>query len=396
MSALNKFILLSAGVDFEIIENCQNSRYENIKKSSIGLAVLLTSLFAIFSGGYGMFIATESILLSVIFGLLWGLIIWNLDRSLVSSFRITNNTSTNSRLLIRFFIPSLRIILAIMIGLVISVPVELSLFKEDINNSYRLSILESIKTPVDPEDFGIEGIIKKEEGIISGIFDRINSEQRGVDSILNDLINRLDEAELEAKNMPEFIEDRIYAKNQRGGDSLISIERTINPKVRRIKEKIDNLNEKIDEQSILANQDDFSTKKKDSIARNVYATEAEKYKLKMLFDSRIELGILKRYEKQNNVEKLGIAKEWFNAEGKKDQNQLVSDFIVDPSFAQSYSHLESLRKSGTNGWIVIGIRLLFIFVEVFPILVKSLTGDGEYEKRLIYREEKALRAMYEA
>ena len=89
---------------------------------------MFTALMASFAGGYAFFTAFDDVILSCFFGVFWGALIFNLDRYIVSS---THKGSDGSRLKIwRNALP--RLVLAILLGFVISTPLELKIFESEI------------------------------------------------------------------------------------------------------------------------------------------------------------------------------------------------------------------------------------------------------------------------
>jgi len=107
---------------------------EKAKYEGIGGAVLTTGVLAFFSGFYAIYTTVAAgsyaLILSVAFGLLWALAIFNLDRYIVSSLRKpTDAAATWRQRLKETWMPALpRLGLAILIGITLSKPLELQLF----------------------------------------------------------------------------------------------------------------------------------------------------------------------------------------------------------------------------------------------------------------------------
>lgn len=93
----------------------------------IGAVILMTGILASLSGGYAIYTIFRTPLLAASFGMLWGLLIFFLDFFLVSSLKKQDRISKE----MPFAIP--RFILAILIAIVISKPIELKLFEREIN-----------------------------------------------------------------------------------------------------------------------------------------------------------------------------------------------------------------------------------------------------------------------
>jgi hypothetical protein len=122
---LKKFFLTCSGVDKNIIENCGNG--EQNKFVGIGATVFFTAVMATIAGSYALYTVFDNLYAAIFFGLIWGLLIFNLDRFIVSTIKKTDSK------LKEFLQASPRIILAVIIAIVISKPLELKLFEKEIN-----------------------------------------------------------------------------------------------------------------------------------------------------------------------------------------------------------------------------------------------------------------------
>src|SRR6201996_3169779 len=120
---------------------------EHNKYVGIGATIFFTAVFASLSGGYAMYFVFAgnplARVFAVIFGLLWGLAIFNMDRYIVSS--INKEGSTNQQILQA----SPRILLAIMIGIVISRPLELKIFDKEIRQKLKTAYLKGQHSKID-------------------------------------------------------------------------------------------------------------------------------------------------------------------------------------------------------------------------------------------------------
>ena len=123
---LNFFLFCSAA-DFELLNKCPKSEVN--KYAGVGATVFFTGVLACFSGGYALYTAFNSIVLSFFLGIFWGLLVFNLDRFLVSTIKKSKGK------LQEFAQITPRLLLAILLSLVISVPLELKIFEQEINES---------------------------------------------------------------------------------------------------------------------------------------------------------------------------------------------------------------------------------------------------------------------
>lgn len=125
-SMIGYFFLKCSGASTELISFCPE--FERIKYSSIGATIFFTALLAFVSSFYGLSQIFESYLLVFILALFWGIIIFNLDRYIVQSLR--SGDSKRQSLIISM--P--RIVLAILVAVIISKPLEVKLFEDEINS----------------------------------------------------------------------------------------------------------------------------------------------------------------------------------------------------------------------------------------------------------------------
>jgi len=120
---MKRFFLFCSGIDAKILEQCPSD--EN-KYVGIGATVFFTGVLAFFSAGYALFTVFESYLFALFFGLIWGAMIFNLDRYIVSSMKSNGNWGRD------FFVAAPRLILAVFLAMVISKPLELKIFEKEI------------------------------------------------------------------------------------------------------------------------------------------------------------------------------------------------------------------------------------------------------------------------
>ena len=144
---LNEFLWICAGANRKVLRQCPT---EHAKYAGIGGTILFTAILASISGGYAIYkvFADEvfdeksrvwltdmnAVYIAIIFGIIWGLMIFNLDRFMVNTMysdgthKITKEERIGA---------TPRLILAIFIGIVISTPIELRLFKDKIQVQLR-------------------------------------------------------------------------------------------------------------------------------------------------------------------------------------------------------------------------------------------------------------------
>jgi hypothetical protein len=123
MQKITTFFWHCSGADLEMLKKCPT---ESSKYVGIGATIFFTGLFAALSGAYALYTVFDSIVVASVFGLVWGLMIFNLDRYIVSSMRKEGRPAREFTLAIP------RILLAILISIVIAKPLELKVFDKEI------------------------------------------------------------------------------------------------------------------------------------------------------------------------------------------------------------------------------------------------------------------------
>ncbi|MBB4800491.1 hypothetical protein HNP37_000530 [Flavobacterium nitrogenifigens] len=122
---LKQFFILCSGVDRDLLKDC--SEGEQTKYVGIGATVFFTAVMAFLASAYALFTVFDSIYPALIFGFVWSLLIFNLDRFIVSTIK------KRDRFLDEFLQATPRIILAVIIAIVISKPLEIKIFEKEIN-----------------------------------------------------------------------------------------------------------------------------------------------------------------------------------------------------------------------------------------------------------------------
>ena len=122
---LKQFFILCSGADKDILEGC--SEGEQTKYVGIGATVFFTAVMAFIASAYALFTVFDSVYPALLFGLVWSLLIFNLDRFIVSTIRKRDKFGSE------FLQATPRIILAVIIAIVISKPLEIKIFEKEIN-----------------------------------------------------------------------------------------------------------------------------------------------------------------------------------------------------------------------------------------------------------------------
>jgi hypothetical protein len=140
--ALRKFALVCSGANLKIL-NKEDCNSEESKYVMVGTLIFLTSILATLSAGYALFYGFNSVGVAGAIAVLWGAFIFTIDRFVISTLRskqIDTGLPWHEKALLWVkqrlgLLP--RLLLAGLISLIISVPLELKYFEREINTSIR-------------------------------------------------------------------------------------------------------------------------------------------------------------------------------------------------------------------------------------------------------------------
>jgi len=314
MNKLNRFFWFCSGAHTATLEKYPS---EQNKYTGIGATIFFTGLFAALSGGYAMYFVFKgddlAVIFAIIFGFLWGAAIFNMDRYIVSS--INKSASTNKQLLQA----TPRILLAIMIGMVISRPIELKIFDKEIKERLKVSYLNGQRAKIDTLNKAFENKYQVE-------FGRLNQQKATRDSL-----------EKGIKTDRQKLNFEIFGNKTTETSGVMGYGPYAKRKEAEIKQRTDEL---------------------DSLKANINKAESFIDKRKT-FDGLLaeKLYTGKQLDSLANI--AGFAdRNWalgqlkFNVDGTKDNNTALA---------------------------VTFIGLLFIFFECLPVFVKLMSARGPYD-----------------
>lgn len=182
---LQQFFIICSGADINILKKASSS--EKNKYAGIGATVFFTALMAFIASGYALYTVFDNLFTAIFFGLIWGLLIFNLDRFIVSTIK------KRESFLDEFLQALPRLILAIIIAIVISKPLEMKIFEKEINqvlleekNAMTLKNQEQIALQFSPKEAelkqNIESLkseIDTKEAEVNTLYDTYISEAEG-------------------------------------------------------------------------------------------------------------------------------------------------------------------------------------------------------------------------
>jgi hypothetical protein len=192
-SSVMRFLWKCAGGDRYLLERATYS--DQIKYMCLGGIVFATGALAGIAGGYAFYtifeprgsaienpIDLQTVFLSIFFGIAWGLMIFNIDRFIVTSTGKGDGTEAITIGELKSALP--RIIMGIIIAITISKPVEIRMFKTEIDIKLREKQLEQ------QADYQakVDNTYSDREKLLLSDFGKIESQR-------TDLLNRIKDYE---------------------------------------------------------------------------------------------------------------------------------------------------------------------------------------------------------
>ncbi|WP_262481384.1 DUF4407 domain-containing protein [Algoriphagus antarcticus] len=318
--------LWSSGADLEVLDQVP---MEKNKFYGIGGTIVFTALMATFAGGYAFYTAFDDVYPSIFFGFFWGALIFNLDRYIVSSFGVGDGKKTISGQEMIEAAP--RLMMAIILGLVISTPLELKLFESEINAEIKrlndLTTQESEFNYTAQADSLAITFIKENQSI-----------EEGIDLRRQELeVLRLKRNDAYDKYMCEL---NGTCGTGRPGEG---------PVFREAKENYINLNEEF---------------------KNMEASYGQ------LNEQDLQ-GIREKEGRINNL----------RDEARQKSASLRTEFESRNGLLARLEALGSLTDKDSSLWAAKWlVTILFVFIEIAPILFKMMTERGPYDDIIDYKK----------
>lgn len=369
MKSINRFFIWCSGASNTLLAECPES--EQKKYGAIGATVLFTSIFAFVASSYALFSVFFNMPLALALGAFWAMVIFNLDRWIVSTM------DKKSTFLNQFAIAAPRFLIAALISVVISKPLELRLFEDRI-------VYEINETKGDKIKGSLEQVRQTH---------KIDSLNAGLRFVENQIV------ELEKKRImppPDAIYGTLTTTVTTKTGDLLSDESTKGAKRDKIQAEINTLTnspyEIVDDKKVyidpsVKGQIQDLVAQRNSIDRDL--------KLK-----KQELGIAEKEKREAEKDwTASITKDLELAKARKKEvqanitaaNQLIAaetSTIITAGTRSFNSNLITqmealgalLGKDKTLKYVNLFLMLLFLFIEIAPVLVKLFSNRGNYDE----------------
>lgn len=227
---LKRFFIICSGADKDLIYSCSNG--EQNKYAGIGATVFFTSIMAWIAASYALYTVFDNVFMAAFFGLVWGLLIFNLDRFIVSTIR------KRDRIGQEFLQATPRILLAMIIAIVISKPLEIKIFQKEIdtvllkekndmalaNKKQVANFFQGDLAKNKAETDSLKSAITKKEKEVNELYSTYITEAEGTKGTLklgkgpvyNEKHQKHDAALLELEALRKTNLDKIAAKEKQG------------------------------------------------------------------------------------------------------------------------------------------------------------------------------------
>lgn len=186
----------AAGADAGILCRCTYS--DHVKYACLGGIVFATGMMAALAGGYAFYTVFQpkgnamddsfdltTVILSAVFGIFWGLMIFNLDRFIVAS---TGKGDGTERITFQELIGALpRIFMGMIIAISISKPLEIRIFKTEIDIALHERQMEQAEAYKEKTESLYTGQITEAESQIAGLKKELAEKTSKRDEVQNKL-----------------------------------------------------------------------------------------------------------------------------------------------------------------------------------------------------------------
>ncbi|MCP5128942.1 MAG: DUF4407 domain-containing protein [Pseudomonadales bacterium] len=354
MSRLADFLIRSAGVDPESARTI--SRAEVIKYETLGILVCCTASFAIISCSFALsFIFEDNYTLAAPIALLWGLTIYALDR-----FFLT--TMVHKSGLVRIMVGLPRLLAALVIGFLISHPIKLEVFGDNIERRIAQMRLDETQRLTKLER---EEIRELREQVLPSLTENPSAKS------LADL--QLQKSNLEgeiALTTERVVHERTLAEAETDGDlvdfdgEITSGQSGCGPRCKRHLRQMQMHSASLEQLK----------QRLDTLDNQILDIESNS---EMLFGNLAEVSLL------NLVGEVTAR--------LTEERASVTDRIPDDYVGRTRVFGELTESDETLRMIAFAFIAIFVIIESLPVFVKMVSGMGKYEENLIALELDAIR-----
>jgi|SRR5690554_880167 len=386
-SKIQYFFWLLSGAEISILKDCPT---DYNRQAGIGFTIFMTTLLAFFSGSYAGYYFGESYVSAIVFGTIWASLIFSIDRSMVVTLKKDPTKEKQN------FWPAFlsRGVLALLIAFIISIPLELLIFKENIDlhmDKYKLDQVYTVQQAAKRnEAISDKQRILSNDSLVLGkvetqlshgepqgdpeynmLKSTIQTKQQEYDALLNKLNTSRNEANKAYNDVPTYYDysSESYLKNRNSNQWT-----TYENKIALRNQAQANLN-KFDKKGL----DELKKKMQDYIAEWSTNLKEEQKRLNeniIQTSSSINQGLATADTAKNEFQ-----------DKIQDKKGFVLRFMVLENLATPNN--PEIPEGATIFFLLWLIRILFFTIEILPTIAKIATPIGAYD-RAIYRKEQDL------
>ena len=411
---MKSFLIYCSGANKKILYECPS---EMTKFSCIGGTVLFTSIFAFFSSSYALYRTfseyNNALYYSYAFGILWALMIFNLDRYILCSIKKFQNK------IIEFIMLLPRLFLAVIIAITIAKPLEVRILENKIirkiHENKIYSINNDIKKSQEAFQKATDEIDEYDELLYNNLLEQnkipehiktLNTAyqecEKDYKQSYSEYHKREQQLSIERSKLRDqyykIISDiRIVERNILSQKKIINdIQSLTNKKIKaisKLKRLEDELSVLKEKKVVTGNKQWRKYKLLEKLKKSIKDRKKECKNLENKLDSK-----MKTYQKnlQNEIKllqdkkKVCIDKVDYYKKALDDV-KTISENINNIAYTHTFiTQLEALGdltkvKYSTMWWVKIMIVVLFITIETTPVLLRFITSEGPYDR--LYNSE---------
>lgn len=385
---IQRFFILCSGAHRGIMYQCPT---EWNKYAGIGATIFFTGLLASLSGGYALYTifrgAPNALAYAIAFGIIWGFVILNLDRFIVSSIKKEGNVRKE----LLYSLP--RFILAIIISIVIAKPLEVRIFEDRIEQQ----ILEDKRKKLADEKLSIDKL--NDLTALDNTLTKKSSELKNLDSL-----KQGDPSTVGFRNLLKERNDALQTLNVVSQNNNAGIA-DYNAKIAQVRNNQHNYTTKTDSAGNVISRRLTPQASKEindmAYSRNALSNEIKiaqqrvqdlDAEIKKQRDDHQAVMAQRVEDKRAEIEQTNQTKAKADSVARVqfDESVEVKEKSYTNNFVTQLEALSNLTSSqSTMWWTSWLIMLLFIVIEISPVLVKILSAKGPYDD-MLYATEQAV------
>lgn len=332
---------------------------------------MLTATLAFFSGSYALYTIFDNLPVALAFGGVWSLIIFNLDRLIVSSMRKIG------RWFKQLLAATPRLFLAFLIAIVISKPIEIRLLETKINKI----LFETSKTKVEGLTEECQSVREDYDNRIKAKRVEIEQKESSKPPLMAGFENELEVKKQERKAQLKEIEkhtQRYYARVKEARTEIQGLDQSSSSYYYTKKE----LESEIKDAEKRIQKYEDKLKPIDREIDNINTSIEEQFNTYL-----VDLSTLRN---SNNLAILDLERERNDELKNCQENKKIGEGIYSTN---SLPDLIVALQQATDDDLIMSrislfIMLLFIMLETAPVFVKLLSPRGPYDEILYDMEHK--------